>query len=61
MPLPVSNLTPESSDKDTTDAVNASFAVCMKEPGKTQEQCAGMIYGIAREKTGKDLQGAKQR
>ncbi len=61
MSLPVSNLTPDSSDKETKDAINDSFAICMKEPGKTQEQCAGMIYGIAREKTGRELQGAKQR
>ena len=61
MPLPVDRLTPDSNDKDVQDAISASFEVCMKEPGMTQNKCAGKIYGIARQNTGKELGGAKQR
>ena len=59
MPMPVDSLTPNSSPQAVKDAISASFAVCMKEPGMTQNTCAGKIYGIAREKTGKEVSGAK--
>lgn len=55
MPLPVDRLTPDSGLKSVRDAISASIAQCMREGGKTQEQCAGQAYGIARDKSGKSL------
>ena len=60
MPLPVENLTPESSIVVIRDAISASIKQCMEEGGKTQKECAGMAYGIAREKTGKELGEGRQ-
>jgi len=61
MPLAVDTLTPANNDKDIQDAISQSIEQCMREGGRTQEQCAGMIYGIARDKTGKELQAGRQR
>ena len=55
MPLSVENLTPESNDKAIQDAISDSISQCMKEGGRTQKECAGMIYDMARDKTGKAL------
>jgi hypothetical protein len=57
-PLPVDNLTPDSSPQAVKDAISASIAQCIKE-GKDQKQCAGIAYSIAREKSGKEAPGAK--
>ena len=54
MPLPVENLTPDSPLTSIREAIGKSIAACIQE-GKTQEECAGMSYSIAREKTGKEL------
>lgn len=56
MPLSVERLTPESTQPAIQDAISESMSQCMKEAdGRTQKECAGMIYGIARDKTGKPL------
>ena len=60
MPLAVDNLTPYSGLQTIRDAISSSMSTCMKEGGRTQKQCAGMIYGIAREKTKKSLGEGKQ-
>lgn len=62
MPLPVDNLTPDSSQQAIQDAISKSIQTCMQEPGDVknkQEQCAAMAYSIARKKTGKQLGGEK--
>lgn len=58
--MPVDNLTPDSGIQTIRDAISASMEACMKEGGKDMKQCAGMIYGIAREKTGQSLSEGKQ-
>ena len=55
MPLQVENLTPDSGEGAIQEAISASIAQCMREGGKTQKECAGQAYGIARDKTGKPL------
>lgn len=54
MPLAVDKLTPDSPMQAIREAISQSIKTCMGE-GKSQEQCAGMAYGIARDKTGKSL------
>jgi len=60
MPLPVESLTPESPLNSVREAISASIEQCVKE-GKDQKECAGMSYGIARDKTGKELGEGRQR
>jgi len=69
MPMPVDNLTPESSPQAVRDAVSASIEQCINEPipegydvqeANKQKWCAGKAYGIAREKTGKSLGEGRQ-
>lgn len=55
MPLAVDRLTPESSQQAIDTAISQSYKKCMDEGGRTMKECGGMIYGIAREKTGKSL------
>jgi len=55
MPFDVEKLTKESTDKATDDAISDSMSQCMKEGGRTQKECAGMIFSMARDKTGKAL------
>ena len=60
MPLAVENLTPESTHQAIQDAISESMSTCMKEAdGRTQKECAGMIYDLARTKTGKPLDRGK--
>lgn len=70
MPLPVDNLTPQSPVPAIRDAISASIEQCMAEPipegydvneGNKQKWCSGKAYGIAREKTGKELAEGTQR
>jgi len=56
MPLPVENLTPESSMDAIKQAISDSISQCMKE-GKDQKECAAMAYDMARRATGKSLGG----
>jgi hypothetical protein len=60
----VEKLTPESADEMVNNAISESIAMCMKEPipegydvtdENKQKWCAGKVYGMAREKTGKQL------
>ena len=60
MPLAVEALTEASTLQATRDAISASIEQCIKE-GKTQRECAGMSYSIAREKTGKELGEGRQK
>ena len=60
MPLAVESLTPESGMDAVRDAISKSVEKCIAE-GKDQKECAGMAYGIARDKTGKPLgEGTQQ-
>lgn len=61
MPLPVENLTPESSIVSIREAIGESIAQCVREGGREQKQCAAIAYDIAREKTGKSLGEGTQR
>ena len=61
MPMPVESLTPDSSTQAIRDAISASMEQCMKEGGREMKQCAGMIFGMAREATGKPMMEGTQR
>ena len=54
MPLPVENLTPESSMDAIRAAISATIKQLMGE-GKNQKEAAGQAYGMARDRTGKSL------
>lgn len=60
MPLAVEALTTDSTLKETRDAIDLSMSQCMREGGRTQEECAGMVYGIARRKTPHALDEGRQ-
>ena len=64
MPLPVDSLTPESPMTSIREAISKSIAACMNEQipegtdvtdAEKSKWCAGKCYGIARDKTGKEL------
>ena len=57
MPNPkMEMLNPNSTDVQVQQAVSAEIEYCMSnEPGADQKACAGKAYGMAREKTGKEL------
>lgn len=55
MPLQVESLTAESTTQAIRDAISASIEQCMREGGRTQEQCAAIAYSYARDKTGQSL------
>ena len=64
MPLPVDNLSETSGDPQIQEAISASIDQCMTEPipagtdvteALKQKWCAGKSYGIARTKTGRQL------
>lgn len=59
MPLSVESLTEDSTLQETRDAISASIEQCVKE-GKTQRECAGMSYDLARKNTGKELGEGRQ-
>ena len=68
MPLAVERLTKESSQEAIDTAISKSFETCMGEPRESgesiaqqQKRCGGMIYGIARKNTGKQLRPQKRR
>ena len=61
MPMMVESLTPNSNEKEIRDAISQSMEQCMKEGGREMKECAGMIYGMARDKTGKSLAEGTQR
>lgn len=69
MPSSIENLTPDSPLTAIRQAISDSIEACMKEPipegydvteGNKQKWCAGKAYGIAREKTGQELNEGRQ-
>lgn len=56
MPTQVDRLTKESGSAQTSAAISDCIAYHMQTEGLTQEQAAGKCYGMAREKTGKELE-----
>ncbi len=65
MPNPtMDNLTSESTDQQVQEAISAEIELCMNQPAPAgaedqQKYCAGKAYGMAREKTGKELNYGK--
>lgn len=61
MPIPeMDRLNGDSTHQQIQDAISAEIASCMKEPPPPgaeshQKYCSGKAYGMARDKTGKDL------
>jgi len=66
-PLPVEGLTPESDMPSIRQMISKSMKQCMGEAmegvpdSEKSNRCAGMIYSMARERTGKDLAEGTQR
>ncbi len=54
MPLDVERLSTGSTTADIRQAINNSIQQCIKE-GKDPKECAGMVYSMAREATGKEI------
>jgi len=52
MPLPVENLSAQSTEEEIRTALSESIAQCIRE-GRSREQCAAIAYNYARERTGK--------
>ena len=67
MPLPVEKLTPDSDMPMIRQMISESMSQCMKEmmedtpDSEKSKRCAGMIYSMAREKTGKELSEGTQK
>jgi len=59
MPLAVENLNKNSSIEQIREAISETIRYLMKNEGKTQKEAAGQAYGMARERTGKDLDFGK--
>ena len=61
MPNPtMENLTKDSTDQQVQAAISAEIELCMSQPAPAgaedhQKYCAGKAYGMARDKTGKEL------
>lgn len=61
MPNPtMENLTKDSTDQQVQEAVSKEIELCMSQPAPAgaedqQKYCAGKAYGMARDKTGKEL------
>lgn len=54
MPLAVDTLNKESNNDQIMSAISETIQKLMHE-GKTQKEAAGQAYGMARDKTGKEL------
>jgi len=59
MPLAVSNLTDKSTTEQIREAISATIKYLMENEGKSQKDAAGQAYGMARDKTGKELNFGK--
>lgn len=60
MPNPaMDKLTSSSSHQQIQEAISSEIELCMKKEGADQKACAGRAYGMAREKTGKELDYGK--
>lgn len=55
MPTAVDKLTKGSSDAQTKAAISDCISYHMTTEGLTQEQASGKCYGMAKDKTGKEL------
>ena len=64
MPSILENLTPDTPDNMIQEAISAGIEQCMAEPipagtsvtaANKSKWCSGKTYGIARQKTGKEL------
>lgn len=58
------NLTKDSTDQQIQEAISAEIKLCMNQPAPEgaedqQKYCSGKAYGMAREKTGKELNYGK--
>ena len=52
-------LTKTSGRKHIQDAISSEIEMCMKEKGMDMKACAGKAYGMARDKTGQELNYGK--
>ena len=60
MPNPkMEALSSSSTEAQVQDAISSEIEICMKEAGADQKACAGRAYGMARDKTGKELNYGK--
>ena len=60
MPNPaMDRLSKDSNSKDIQDAISAEIELCMQDNGADPKACAGKAYGMARERTGQQLQSQK--
>ena len=60
MPNPkMEALTKDSSTEQIREAISSEIETCMGSPGADQKACAGKAYGMARSKTGKELNYGK--
>lgn len=50
MPLKVQTLSTDAPPQAVRDAISESIKQCLDEGGKTQKECAGMVYGILKER-----------
>ena len=48
-------LNSNSTDQQINEAISAEIETCMSQPGADQKACAGKAFGMARSKTGKEL------
>lgn len=55
MPLPAESLRPDSPDDAIQDAISKSVEQCMREGGRSQEECVGMAHSMARKATRRNL------
>jgi len=59
VPLAVDNLTKDSTTEQIREAISATIKYLMENEGKSQKDAAGQAYGMARDKTGKELNFGK--
>jgi len=52
VPLHVESLKPTSGKDEVSKAISESISQCMKEGGRSQEQCVAMVHAMARKAQG---------
>jgi hypothetical protein len=55
MPVPVDNLTPDSSEEDIKKAISETISALIRE-GKDEKQAIAMAFEMAKRKIGKTMQ-----
>lgn len=55
MPVPVDNLTSESSDEEIRKAISETISALIRE-GKDKDEAVAIAFSMAKRKTGKALQ-----